>query len=535
MKTLTNPILPGFHPDPSILRVGDDFYIATSTFEWFPGVALHHSRDLVHWERLPCALNRTSQLDMAGVPDSGGIWAPCLSHDGNRFYLIYTNVLSYDGAFKDTPNYLVTADDIRGPWSEPVYLNSSGFDPSLFHDDDGRKWLVNMVWDHRPGNNPFYGIILQEYDTAAGKLTGPARIIFKGTELGCTEGPHLYKRSGWYYLFTAEGGTGYEHAVTVARSRSIDGPYEVHPDNPILTSRGDRPLPLQKTGHASIIETPGGEWYMVFLCSRPLDNGRCILGRETGLEQIRWNDRGWPELTGGGNHARKEVPAPALPEFRPEIPAGTGTFDSRELSLEFHTLRRPADSSWLSLSERPGWLRLQGGESLTSTFGQSLVARRVDSLEFTAETGVDFAPDHFQQLAGLVCYYNTKLWHYLHISRDEEKGRVLAILTNDHMRFSSAGSSIPLPDTGTPVRLRAEGSGGRLVFTFSVDNGTTWTAAGPSLDLSILSDDYATRYPEPGWGFTGAFVGMACQDLLGSGKTAFFDRFDYRSSGSSSL
>jgi xylan 1,4-beta-xylosidase len=534
MKTIQNPILPGFHPDPSILRVNDDFYLATSTFEWFPGVALHHSRDLANWEQIPSPLTRTSQLGMAGIPDSGGIWAPCLTHGGTLFYLIYTNVKSYDGGFKDTPNYMVTAPAITGPWSDPVYLNSSGFDPSLFHDDDGRKWLVNMVWEHRPGKNPFYGIVLQEFDPETKKLAGKPEYVFRGTSLGCTEGPHIYKRGGWYYLVVAEGGTGYAHAVTVARSRNLAGPYEIHPQNPVLTSLGDLSLPLQKTGHASITDTPSGEWYMVFLCSRPLENGRCVTGRETGIEKIRWDDDGWPRLESGTNRAGLSVPAPDLPEFKAKrIPARTD-FDTTEIPLNLASLRIPVTEDWASLKARPGYLRLYGKESPGSQFSQSLLARRVTDSGFRAETAVEFRPENFQQMAGLICYYNTKLWHYCHITRDEELGRVLSVLTCDLYKFRESGSKIPLPDEVDRVLLRAEGNGKDLRFFHSTDSGKYWKPAGEVLDMSMLSDDYATRYPEPGWGFTGAFVGMACQDLTGMNLFADFDWFEYQPTASHS-
>jgi xylan 1,4-beta-xylosidase len=204
MDQIVNPILPGFNPDPSICRKGDDYYIATSTFEWFPGVQIHHSKDLMHWQLLTRPLVRTSQLDMVGNPNSGGIWAPCLTYADGLFWLIYTDVKSLKGAFKDTHNYLVTASDINGPWSEPVYLNASGFDPSLFHDDDGRKWLVNMLWDFRPNRNKFAGIVLQEYSVFQKKLIGPIKNIFKGTKIAVTEGPHLYKRNELYYLLTRQ-------------------------------------------------------------------------------------------------------------------------------------------------------------------------------------------------------------------------------------------------------------------------------------------------------------------------------------------
>src|SRR5689334_9022558 len=286
---IRNPILPGFNPDPSIVRVGEDYYIATSTFEWFPGVQIHHSRDLVQWRLVTRPLTRASQLNMLGDADSCGIWAPCLTHDNGRFYLVYTDVKRYgrslrDGSasLRDTHNYVVTAPRIDGPWSDPVYLNSSGFDPSLFHDDDGKKYVVNQLWDHRPMANPFAGIVLQEYSEREGKLVGERRNIFLGTGLGLTEAPHLYKRNGYYYLITAEGGTGWNHAVTMARSQKITGPYELHPDKYILSSRLRPDLELQRAGHADLVETPDGDVYMVYLCGRPLHNrGRCVLGRET--------------------------------------------------------------------------------------------------------------------------------------------------------------------------------------------------------------------------------------------------------------
>lgn len=303
MTQINNPVLRGFNPDPSICRVGEDYYLATSTFEWFPGVQIHHSKDLAHWKLLTRPLTRVSQLNLLGDADSAGVWAPCLTHDGEKFHLIYTDVKgwSFNDAFKDTHNYLVTAEHIEGPWSEPIFLNSSGFDPSLFHDDDGKKWLLNMRWDHRPGRNPFSGILLQEYDSIQQKLVGESRVIFTGTPIGVTEGAHIYKKDGWYFLMTAEGGTTYQHAVTLARSRDLFGPYEVHPENPMLTADGHPELLLQKAGHASLVETQHGEWYLAHLTGRPLEGPEaeqrhCNLGRETALQRCEWgqtNGSGW--------------------------------------------------------------------------------------------------------------------------------------------------------------------------------------------------------------------------------------------------
>ena len=315
---ITNPVLRGFNPDPSIVRVGDDYYIATSTFEWYPGVQIHHSKDLVHWRLLTRPLRRASQLDMRGDPDSCGVWAPCLTYADGLFYLIYTDVKRYgrasgggtaNASLRDFHNYLVTAERIDGDWSEPIYLNSSGFDPSLFHDEDGRKYLLNMLWDHRPGQNRFAGIVLQEFSPREQKLIGRRRLIFRGTSIGFTEGPHLYHRGGYYHLLIAEGGTFWGHAVTMARSPTIDGPYEVHPDTYVLTAR-DRPdCVLQRAGHASLVDTQDGETYMVYLCGRPLPGrGRCVLGRETAIQKMVWSQDGWLRTDDGQGVPQVSVP-----------------------------------------------------------------------------------------------------------------------------------------------------------------------------------------------------------------------------------
>lgn len=533
MKQIRNPILRGFNPDPSIVRAGDDYYIATSTFEWYPGVQIHHSRDLMHWRLAAHPLTRTSQLNLVGNPDSGGVWAPCLSYDGNLFYLLYTDVKSHLGPFKDTHNYLVTAPSIEGPWSEPVYLNSSGFDPSLFHDDDGRKWVLNMVWDHRKRNNRFGGILMQEYDPVQKRLVGPVHNIFRGTPLGLTEGPHLYKRGDYYYLITAEGGTRRGHAVTMARSRSLFGPYEVDPENPILTARDKPDAPLQRAGHGSLVQTQTGEWYMVYLCGRPLpESGMCNLGRETAIVKMEWTADGWIRPAGGGNHPRLYTEAPALPEhpFPEEEAEKLDHFDKDRLSIHWSTLREPPDASWLSLTERPGYLRLRGRESFNSTFRQSMVARRQQAFVVEAETAVEFEPETYQQMAGLVYYYNTKNYYYLRISRDEELGKTLAILTRDQGVYDEPLEAEVSVEGWERCCLKVAIDYDRLQFYYSRD-GAAWTAIGPVLEAGKMSDENAEAVRGGllmDQGFTGAFIGLCAQDLSGRRLHADFDYFFLR-------
>lgn len=532
--TISNPILRGFNPDPSIIRVGEDYYIATSTFEWFPGVQIHHSRDLVNWRLLSRPLTRESQLNMLGAPDSCGVWAPCLTHADGKFWLIYTDVKRYGrttvggasgASLRDFHNYLVTADDIEGPWSDPVFLNSSGFDPSLFHDDDGRKWLLNQLWDHRPGRNRFAGIVAQEYDAFAARLVGERVNIFPGTPLGLTEAPHLYKRGGWYHLVTAEGGTGFGHAVTMARSRTLEGPYELHPDGPVLTAR-DRPhAALQRAGHGDLVQTPDGTTWMAYLCGRPLANrGRCVLGRETALQPMAWGDDGWLRTRDGSGDPELAPPSPGLPPHPfPPTPDWTD-FDGPDLPIDFQWLRSPFPDQLFSLTARPGWLRLFGRESMGSQYRQALVARRQQAFCYSARTVLDFQPRHYQQAAGLVCYYGASKFHYLFVSRDDEHGRHLQVMSAlpDSPQADAFTAPVPLPDTGL-IHLRVEVDFERLRFAFSLD-GEQWTWLPQVLDASILSDE-ATTPGAPN--FTGAFVGMACQDLSGAALPADFDGFGY--------
>jgi xylan 1,4-beta-xylosidase len=531
---IRNPILPGFNPDPSICRVGRDYYIATSTFEWYPGVQIHHSTDLVNWTLVKRPLERAAQLDMRGNPDSGGIWAPCLSHADGLFWLVYTDVKRLDGNFKDAHNYIVTAPAIEGPWSDPVYVNSSGFDPSLFHDDDGRKWFLNMVWNHvshgvggQPKHPSFAGILLQEWDPKARELVGPVKNIFAGSAHGLVEGPHLFKRNGWYYLTTAEGGTGYDHAVTMARSRRIEGPYELHPDIHLITSKDAPEATLQRAGHGQIVETPEGEVYHTHLCSRPLPGSRrSPLGRETAIQKCVWKEDGWLYLAHGGQVPAVEVPAPAKAAEPPTPTVFRRDFEDENLQPEFQWLRTPYPERIFSLSDTPGRLTLYGRESIGSWFEQALVARRQEHFSFRAETALDFSPNTFQQAAGLVHYYNRHKFHFLAVSHDATLGRVLTVMScpgdwPDGKLAFPLGKPIPLPPAG-PVGLAMEIGGASLGLSYRVN--AEWVPLDVELDASLISDEAGRG--EHG-SFTGAFVGMAAFDTSGRAARAHFHHFTY--------
>lgn len=528
---IRNPILPGFNPDPSICRVGADYFIATSTFEWYPGVQIHRSRNLCNWELAARPLARAGQLDMRGNPDSGGVWAPCLSHADGLFWLVYTDVKRLDGNFKDAHNYLVTAPAVEGPWSDPVYLNSKGFDPSLFHDDDGRKWLLSLQWKHlsasvggQPKHPAFDGIYLQEWSPKRG-LFGPVTLLTRGSPLGLTEGPHLYRRGGWYYLTVAEGGTGYDHAVTMLRARAITGPYELHPEVHVLTARHAPDAPLQRVGHGQIVDTPAGETYHTFLCSRPLPGRFSPLGRETGIERCTWRD-GWLYAE-AGQVPRTEVPAPAgAPAPPPAAPAApvVHRFDGTALPAEFQWLRSPAPERLFTLTGSA--LRLTGRESIGSWFEQALVARRQQHHGYRAETTLAaFAPESYQQAAGLVTYYNRHKFHLAALTTDETGARCLMLLScpgdwpDGRLSFPAA----PVPLAEGPVELAVTVAGAHQRFQWRRPGGD-WADLGPPLDAAVISDEGGRGEHAS---FTGAFVGMAAFDVSGGARAADFTRFSY--------
>ncbi len=533
---IRNPILPGFNADPSICRFGEDYYIATSTFEWYPGVQIHHSRDLVNWTLIRRPLERKSQLDMRGNPDSCGVWAPCLSYADGLFWLVYTDVKRYDGNFKDAHNYIVTSPTIEGDWSDPSYANSSGFDPSLFHDDDGRKWFVNMQWNHRtesyggaPKHPAFDGILLQEWDPEAKALKGPITNIFPGSPLGLVEAPHLFKRNGWYYLTTAEGGTGYDHAVTMARSRTIDGQYQLHPNTHLLTSKDNPEAVLQRAGHGQYVETPDGDVYHTHLCSRPLaPDRRSPLGRETGLQKCVWKEDDWLYLAQGGVVPDVDVPAPTDVQPIAKPARIDYSFDGETLPIDFQWLRTSEPERIFSLTANPGKLRLIGRESIGSWFEQSLVARRQEHHRFRAETTVEtFDPETYQQAFGLTHYYNRHKFHALVVTRHEKLGRVVTIFScpgdfpHGRMQFP-AGSGVAIPEG--PVELAMQIRDNELQFFWRPTGSNDWQEIGPALDAGVISDEGGRG--EHG-SFTGAFAGMFAFDTSGRAKSADFSRFSY--------
>lgn len=539
MNMIKNPVIRGCAPDPCICRKGDDYYCAASSFEWFPAVPVYHSRDLKNWELIANIIDNYSQIDLRKLPSGKGIWAPCLSYCENddKFYLLFGCMYSTAARYHDCSNFIMTADEITGEWSKPVYVHSAGFDASLFHDDNGRKYVCSIDWETREGYEKPGGICICEIDSKTLKPLGfPKRIYYGATERGCLEAPHITKKNGFYYLMCAEGGTGYGHSVTMARSRELFGPYEPDPENPILTSYPKNfirsvdhvvascfnpDVKLQKAGHGSYVDLPNGETYLMHLCSRPFfPELRCTLGRETAVEKMYWTEDGWLRKV-GGKLPDEFVKEPELEETVLTPTRQLDDFDEEELEKHFYS-PRVMPSEIAELKSRKGYLRLRGGESFCSVNSASIIARKLTGVCGTVTTKLDFTPEIYKHSAGLLIYYNEQNFVYLRKYYSETLNSPALGITKLERGEKTEFVDARTPAENREVYLRAVLKGKTFYFEYGYD-GVNFSRIGNVFDLTKLSDDYV------GFGsYTGTFVGIGCADLMFREKTADFDFLDYR-------
>ena len=538
---IINPIIPGFNPDPCICRKEDDYYLAVSTFEWFPGIPIYHSKDLKHWEIYTHVLTDDEKVDLKKLPSAKGIWAPCLSYceSEDLFYVVYGIMNSMNARYFDVDNYVITASDLKGPWSEPVYLHSAGFDASMFHDDDGRKYVLSLDWETRENYEKPGAICLVEYDVKKKEIAGyPKRIWWGGTDRGCIEAPHLSKHGKYYYLMCAEGGTGYNHCVTMSRSTSIAGPYVKDPANPIVTSSPgysyerhdpDHLKPkyfnpdsvLQKSGHGSYVDLPNGETYLVHLCARPfVPELSCTLGRETAIQRMTWTEDGWLRMADGSNLAKKEVEEPNLPCVEMLQSPSFDDFDDMELG-NFYYAPRIMPQSFTDLKVRPGWVRLRGQESRTSLNKVSILARKLTSVYVRVTTKMDFHPEVHQHSAGLILYYDNMNYLNLRKYRSESLNSSALMVTQMENGIRTVYLDERIPVDEAPVFLRMFIEGRRCWFEWS-KNGDYYHKIGPDFDTTKFSDEYC-KYGE----FTGTMIGITCADRVRHQMYADFDFLEY--------
>ena len=519
MTRARNPVVRGFAPDPSVIRVGEWYYLAVSSFEWFPTIPLYRSRDLAHWESIGDVDTAVPARSLHGVPDSAGIWAPSLSHDDGRFWVTYSIVRTFLGRQLDVETYIATAVDPAGPWSEPVRVSGHGFDPALFH-HEGRHYLLNVQSDSRQGGSRFSGIILVPLDASGTATMGRPTILLQHPTL--IEGPKMLQHDGWYDLVLAQGGTGVEHGVLMARSRTLTGPYEVD-DRPLLTARDDRSLRLQKAGHAELVQSSDGRWYLSHLTSRWLETaqGRQFpWGREVGIQEITWID-GWPRLSRGGWHPANTFETPV--EAVDDGPSA----ESAPLGRPWRTLREPI-GDWVEHRAANGRIRIRGRHGLESLFGVSLLAKALQDRKCSVETTVQARPTTFTQAAGLALWYNSTSYYLLELTWLEPGGQrqagqqwreegqaIVQVVARDRAEARVIAHKGVTP--GVPLRLTATIIG--PMVQFRVDGAKL----GPQLDIGILSDDYGDRLR-----FTGSLAGIYSVDTVDAAFTADFDGLEIR-------
>jgi xylan 1,4-beta-xylosidase len=501
MNMFKNPVIPGFYPDPSVCRVGKDYYLVTSSFEYFPGVPLFHSRDLVNWRQIGHCLTRESQLPLQGAKPSGGIYAPTIRHHDGRFYMVTTNT-THGG------NFFVWTDDIHGEWSEPIWLDQPGIDPSLLFDNDGAVYLTSN------------GCTQCVIDIETGKRVTDHRKIWDGTGGGYLEAPHLYHIGDWYYLMVAEGGTGRGHMVTLARSKSPWGSFEPCPHNPILSNRGCSGNAVQAVGHGDLIQAHDGNWWMAFLAIRekpgmfPRVHN---LGRETFLAPVEWTENGWPIV----NPPRAESP----PDHQPgTVSIVTGAdclsphpwpdeptrddFDG-PLGKQWVSLRNPAPET-RSLTDSPGYLTLRGqDQTLDDIDSRTFMGRRQQHDTCTVAALVEFNPESDDDEAGLIVYMNAL--HHYEIGVTSRDGSRVAVVRR---RIGGMRDEYVGPTISGDIVLEVHAEPDLYTFGIRRADGTFET---------ILSGE--TRYlsTEVAGGFTGVMFAMYS---VGE-ATAKFDWFDY--------
>lgn len=486
-----NPVISGFHPDPSVCRVGDDFYLVNSTFQFFPGVPVFHSQDLIHWELIGHCLTRRSQIALGEAEAGGGIYAPTIRYHDGTFYMIVTNVTSGG-------NLIVTATNPAGPWSDPVWVNQDGIDPTLFWDEETCYYVGTSQGS----------IVLFEIDPTTGEHLTETKPIWKGTGGRWPEGPHLYKKDGWYYLLIAEGGTELAHCVTIGRSRNIWGPYEGCPDNPLLThcSLAGQDSIIQGLGHSDLVQAADGSWWAVCLGFRWPVGSHHLLGRETFLVPVTWEKGQWP-VYNNRQPLSTDMQCPTLPQVLLAEPSPTMTFSSAtadkpfaegRFDLRLNFLCNPVEENY-SLTAREGWLRLTAGEKNLDEAGPStFIGARQTAISQIARTVIDGSGLKEGGRAGLTVYMGSR-YHY-DVAIVRKGGRYVAQMLYRLGNMAHVEKEVVLD--GPTAQLVVEAEPG--IYRLNVNGGQVTV-----MDAHFLSSETAG-------GFTGIYFGAFCDGAPGS-------------------
>ncbi|OBR67616.1 xylan 1,4-beta-xylosidase [Paenibacillus oryzae] len=497
--TYRNPVISGFHPDPSICRHGDDYYLVTSSFEYYPGVPLFHSKDLVHWEQIGHCLSRPEQLDLSRAGSSQGIFAPTIRVHKDIFYMTTTNVTSGG-------NFFVYTDNPRGQWSDPIYVEQGGIDPELFFDDDGTVYYTTSM-DMK--------VYQSRIDLATGKRLSDCVPIWNGTGGQYPEAPHIYRIGEWYYLMIAEGGTEYGHMETIARSKRPDGPYESNPHNPIMTHRSLNKT-IHATGHADLVQTPEGTWWAVFLGIRPLGYpNKHHLGRETFLAPVTWSEEGWPTIGDNGTIS-EEMSSDGL-NLQPLAPKPEkDDFDGKTLDYSWNFLRK-SDSQLWSLNKQEGFLTLTGSAAtLNDIAAPAFVGRRQQHFQCEVSALMAFAPERDGDEAGLTVFMNERFHYEIAIARIV--GETKLIMRRRIGSLWRIENEMPWGADSITLAVQAD----RERYTLGYYDGNSTFIPFGSGECSLLSTEVAG-------GFTGVYFAMYATGNGASSQTpAHFDWFRYK-------
>ena len=491
-QKLINPIIPGYHPDPSIVRVNDDYYIINSSFHYFPGVPIFHSKDLINWEHIGNILNRESQLPLINANSWTGIYAPTIRYNDGIYYMITTNI-------GNRGNFMVTTDDLSKPWSEPMWLLQGGIDPSLYF-EDGKTYMVS---------NPDNTITLCEIDAKTGNQLTPSKPIWTGTGGRYPEGPHIYKKDGFYYLLISEGGTEIAHKLTIARSKNIYGPYESNPNNPILTNCNvkGQSMQIQGTGHGDFVQTEDGKWWIVFLAFRLFGGAYHHIGRETFLAPVEWKEGEWPIINGGNPiDIEMDVPTPAEKKAKEKRDSAIN-----KDSPEWLYIQNPIQDNY---KFEDGKLIMTASQSsLTENKNPSFLGRRQESPSFYAETEINLEKIEKGVNAGLTLYQiNDGHFDFNIRKNDEETIEIVFGYTIKSLIGEKCGK---IENTIEKVKLKIRSDSAKYYFEYSIDDGKNYILLDEQ-DISLLSTEVVG-------GFTGVTIGMFAQ---GKG-TVEFEYFDY--------
>ncbi len=504
-----NPVQRGFFPDPSVIRVGDDFYMVNSSFQYFPAIPISHSRDMVHWHIIGHAITNSEWLDLSDIKDSHGIWAPDISYVDGRFYIFAPLRLNGDGTRGNNVlrrQLVMVSDKAEGPYSKPVCLEVDSIDPSHFVDDDGKRYVITA--------KAAQAVPLSEDSL---RLAGERRTVWDGSGERASEGPHILKKDGYYYAMVAEGGTGYGHGINVGRSRELFGTYENSPYNPVMRQMNPD-APIQRAGHGKLVQDQNGQWWCYYLCGRPNGGRYTTVGRETAMDPVQWTEDGWFTVNEGKGPSLEQK-APDLPEciFERNL---FDDFDHEKLNPEWEFVRNPDNGSW-SLTERPGYFRIWTRDGqLNEIRAKNTLLRREQELSYRAETKVEFYPDRDGEQAGLTCYYSTAT--YARCAVCCEGGRKLQLVINRNRGEELIAEVENLREGAVYIAVEVKGLTRK--FSYSYD-GSQWMEAGVLENCVYLCDE---GVPEDRKRHTGTLVGIyANNGGCGSRKAADFDYFKY--------